>query len=51
MKRVLILLSLAVFLTVSCEKREIEFQVPNVSFTSCLQSKLKSTGLSNKIDI
>ena len=51
MKRVLILLSLAVFLTVSCEKREIASQTPNVSFTPCRQSNLKSSELSGKADV
>ena len=52
MKRVAILLSLGVFLAVSCEKREQESQVPSVSFTPCQQSKLKSgSELSDKVDV
>jgi hypothetical protein len=44
MKKVVILLSLGVFLAVSCGKREQEPQVTGVSFTPCLQDELKSNG-------
>ena len=47
MKRVVILLSLAVFLTVSCEKREIESQVSDVSFTPCQQTKATKSEIVN----
>ena len=42
MKRVIVLLSVAVFLTVSCEEKEIISQVSDVSFTPCQQDKQKS---------
>ncbi|MDR0232181.1 MAG: hypothetical protein LBI82_08700 [Dysgonamonadaceae bacterium] len=48
MKKATILLSLAVFLTVSCTKRELVSQVSNVNFTPCQQSKLRSTEPSDK---
>ena len=53
MKRVAILLSLGVFLAVSCEKGEQqESYVSNVSFTSCQQSKLRSSSeLSDKVEV
>ena len=52
MKRVVFLLVLGVFLAVSCENRELEeSQVSNVSFTPCQQSNLKSSGLSDKVDV
>jgi len=53
MKRVAILLSLVVLFAVSCEKKsELETQqVPNVSSTPCVQGVLKSSGLSDKIDV
>jgi hypothetical protein len=52
MKRVAIFLGLAVFLTVSCVKKEIiESQVSNVSFTPCQQNKLKNGELSGKVDV
>ena len=44
MKKIVILLSLGVFLAVSCGKKEQEPQVTGVSFTPCLQSELKSNG-------
>jgi hypothetical protein len=50
MRRVVILLSLAVFLTVSCEKREIESQVSNVSFTPC-QQKVTKSEISDKVNV
>ena len=51
MKRVVILLSLAVFLTVSCEKREIESQVSDVSFTPCQQTKATKSEISDKVNV
>ena len=51
MKRIAILLGVGVFLAVSCEKSEQESQVSNVSFTPCQQSKLRSSGLSDKVDV
>jgi hypothetical protein len=46
------LVIVAVFLTVSCEKKEkIESQVSNLSFTPCQQSKLKSGELSGRVDV
>ena len=51
MKRAVILLSLGAFLAVSCEKREQEPQVSDVSFTPCQQSILRSNNLSDKVDV
>ena len=52
MKRVVILLSLVVFLAVSCEKNEQEPQVSDVSFTPCQQSELRSSSeVSSKVDV
>ena len=51
MKRAVILLSLGVFLAVSCQKREQEPKVSNVSFTPCKQEVLKSSELSDKVDV
>jgi len=51
MKRVVILLSLTVFLTVSCEKREIESQVSTVSFTPCQQTKATKSEISDKVNV
>jgi len=52
MKRVAILLSLVMFFTVSCEKNELETQqVPNVSSTPCKQEILKSSELSDNVDV
>jgi hypothetical protein len=51
MKRIAILLGLAVFLTFSCVEKEQESQVSNVSFTPCQQSNLKSSGFSDKVDV
>ena len=53
MKRLAILLSLGVFLAVSCEKRELQkFQISNVNFTPCQQSNLKSSNeFSDKVDV
>ena len=53
MKRVAILLSLGVFLSVSCVERverENKSQVSNVSFTPCQQSGLRSDA-SSKVDV
>jgi len=52
MKRLIIILGLVVFLAVSCEKREQqESKVSNVSFTPCLQNNLRSSELSDKVDV
>ena len=51
MKRAVLLLSLGVFLAVSCEKVKQESQVSDVSFTPCQQDILKSNTLSDKVDI
>ena len=51
MKKTAILLSLGVFLAVSCENSEQESQISNVNFTPCQQSTLKSSGLSDKADV
>ena len=51
MKRVTILLSLVVFFAVSCTKIDSEIQVPNVSSTPCKQEVLKSSGLSDNVDL
>ena len=51
MKKVVLLLSLGVFLTVSCEKRVQEPQVSNVSFTPCLQTKATKSELSDRVDV
>ena len=52
MKKVAILLSLAVLFAVSCTKSDLETiqQVSNVSATPCKQGILKSSGLSDKSD-
>ena len=51
MKKIAVLLSLGVFLTVSCEKREHKPQVSNVSFTPCLQTKATKSELSDRVDV
>ena len=57
MKKIAILLVLGVFLTVSCEKKEQEPQVPkelqisNLNFTPCKQEILKSSKLSGNVEI
>jgi hypothetical protein len=51
MRKAAVLVSLGVFLTVSCVKKEQEPQVLNVSFTPCQQTKTKSNELSDKVDI
>ena len=53
MKKVAILLSLAVLFAVSCAKSDLETtqQVSNVSSTPCKQEVLKSSGLSDKVDV
>ena len=52
MKKAAVLLSLAVFFTVSCAKKEQEEpQVSTVSFTPCQQVKAKSNELSDKVDV
>ena len=43
MKKVAILLSLVVFFTVSCENRDQESQVSDISFTLCKQSEFRSS--------
>ena len=51
MKKVALLLSLVVFLIVSCVENELEPQIPTVSFTPCQQSKLRSSELSSKVKV
>ena len=51
MKRVVILLSLGVLLAVSCEKREQETQLSSVSWTPCKQGVMKSSGLSDTVEV
>ena len=61
MKKVAFLLSLTVFLTVSCAKNELEPQgtvekepeapIPSVNFTPCQHNKLKSAELSSKVAV
>ena len=51
MKRVSILLSLIMLFAVSCAKSELESQVPNVSSTPCKQDVLKSSELSDKVEV
>ena len=51
MKKVVVLISLGVFLTVSCGKREQEAQVSNVSFTPCQQTKATKNELADKVDV
>ena len=57
MKKVAILLSLGMFLAISCVEKESQvldeqgFQVPNVSSTPCQQNKLKSSESSSKVDV
>jgi hypothetical protein len=51
MKRIAILLSLGVFLAVSCTKIDKETQVSNVSSTPCKQEVLKGSGLSDNADV
>ena len=52
MEKGTILLSLMVLFTVSCVKSELESQqVPNVSSTPCKQGLLKSSVLSDKVDV
>jgi len=50
-KNIALLLSLGVFLIVSCTKKEQESQVSNVSFTPCQQNTLRSAELSSKVDV
>ena len=49
MRRVAILLCVAVFFAVSCTKNDLGIQVPNVSSTPCKQEVLKSSGLSDNV--
>jgi len=55
MKKVAILLSLGIFLIVSCAKEVLKFQVSDqvssVNFTPCKQDNLKSAGNSSKIGV
>jgi len=57
MKKIIILLSFGVFLTVACATKEQEPQVPkepqvsNVNWTPCMQGILKSSGLWDKVVI
>jgi len=48
MKKVAVFLSVAVFLTISCGKGEIESRISNVSFTPCQQDKQKAN---EKVDV
>ena len=56
MKKIAILLGLAVFLTVSCVENECvekdqESCISNISSTPCLQSELRSSNPASKVDI
>ena len=51
MKRIAVLLSLGVFLTVSCAKREQVSQVSSVNFTPCQQTQTTKSGLSDNVDV
>jgi len=52
MKRTVFLLSLCMFLIVSCERLETESQVSNVNFTPCQQSELRSSSeVSSQVDV
>ena len=51
MKKIAILLNLAVLFTVSCAKNGRESQVSNVNFTPCQQSEVKSTKPSSGVEI
>ena len=51
MKKVALLLSLGMLLTVSCAKKEQEAQVSNVSFTICQQTKSTKSEVSDKVDV
>ena len=51
MKKVAVLLSLAVFLTVSCVTKEPESQVSDVSSTPCQQTKATNNELSDRVDV
>ena len=51
MKKIAILLSLGVLFTVSCVKSELESKVSNVSSTPCKQDVLKSSELSDEVDV
>jgi len=51
MKKVAIVLSLGLFLSVSCTKREQESQVSNVSFTPCQQTKATKSEISDRVDV
>jgi len=50
MKKV-VLLSLVVFLSISCTKKEQEPEVANVNFTPCQQTKVKSAELSGGVNV
>ena len=51
MKRIAILLGLGVFFAVSCEEKNPESQVSNVSFTPCQQTKATKSDLSDRVDV
>jgi hypothetical protein len=51
MRRAVIMLSLGVLLSVSCEKSEQKTQVSGVSFTSCQQGILEGNNLSDEVDV
>jgi len=55
MKKIAILLGLAVFLTVSCVEKDVEREqescISNVSVTPCRQSELRSSNPASKVDV
>ena len=51
MKKVAVLLSVGVFLMISCAKKDQESQVSDVSFTPCQQTKAATDDVSGKVDV
>jgi len=51
MKKVVILLSLGIFLIFSCARNEQESQVSDVSFTPCQQTKATKSEVSDRVDV
>jgi len=51
MKKVAIVLVLGAFLIVSCDKREQESQISNVSFTPCQQTKATKSELPGSVNV
>jgi hypothetical protein len=51
MKKVAILFGLVVFLTVSCNKKELELLISNLNFTPCLQTKATKSALADKVGV